>query len=399
MNSAETMKRTETMLLNLGPSHPSTHGVLRVLLELDGELILRADPDIGYLHRGIEKMCEYRTYHRCMPLMNRLDYLAGEVNLFGFCLAMEKLLGIEVPKRVQYIRVMIAELTRIASHLFWLGTHGHDLGAMTPLFYAFREREKIMDMCEMISGARMFPLYLRIGGLAADLPEGFIPAAWEFVKSFPEKCQDYHNLLTKNQIWIERTQGVGVMSADEALDWGWSGPMARGSGVNWDLRRDNPYSSYEDFDFVVPLGKNGDTYDRYLVRMEEMIQANRIVRQVLERLPDLPPGDIQAKDPRISLPSKDAVYNDIAGLINHFKLIQEGIKPPVGEVYQCIEAPKGEMGFYIVSDGSPQAFRLKIRGPSFVNLSAMDKLARGRLLADSIALIGTMDIVLADVDR
>ncbi|RJR39755.1 MAG: NADH dehydrogenase (quinone) subunit D [Deltaproteobacteria bacterium] len=393
------MKRTETMLLNLGPSHPSTHGVLRVLLELDGELILRADPDIGYLHRGIEKMCEYRTYHRCMPLMNRLDYLAGEVNLFGFCLAMEKLLGIEVPKRVQYIRVMIAELTRIASHLFWLGTHGHDLGAMTPLFYAFREREKIMDMCEMISGARMFPLYFRIGGLAADLPEGIIPAAWEFVKSFPEKHQDYHNLLTKNQIWIERTKDVGVMSADEALDWGWSGPMARGSGINWDLRRDNPYSSYEDFDFVVPLGKNGDTYDRYLVRMEEMLQANRIVKQVLERLPDLPPGDIKAKDPRVSLPPKDAVYNDIAGLINHFKLIQEGIKPPVGEVYQCIEAPKGEMGFYIVSDGSPQPFRLKIRGPSFVNLSAMDKLARGRLLADSIALIGTMDIVLADVDR
>ena len=399
MNSAETMKRTETMLLNLGPSHPSTHGVLRVLLELDGELILRADPDIGYLHRGIEKMCEYRTYHRCMPLMNRLDYLAGEVNLFGFCLAMEKLLGIEVPKRVQYIRVLIAELTRIASHLFWLGTHGHDLGAMTPLFYAFREREKIMDMCEMISGARMFPLYFRIGGLAADLPEGFIPAAWEFVKSFPEKSQDYHNLLTKNQIWIERTQGVGVMSADEALDWGWSGPMARGSGVNWDLRRDNPYSSYEEFDFVVPLGKNGDTYDRYMVRMEEMIQANRIVRQALEKLAETPPGDIKVQDPRVSLPSKDAVYNDIAGLINHFKLIQEGIKPPVGEVYQCIEAPKGEMGFYIVSDGSPQAFRLKIRGPSFVNLSAMDKLARGRLLADSIALIGTMDIVLADVDR
>jgi NADH-quinone oxidoreductase subunit D len=256
-----------------------------------------------------------------------------------------------------------------------------------------------MDMCEMISGARMFPLYFRIGGLAADLPEGFIPAAWEFVKSFPEKSQDYHNLLTKNQIWIERTQGVGVMSADEALDWGWSGPMARGSGVNWDLRRDNPYSSYEEFDFVVPLGKNGDTYDRYLVRMEEMIQANRIVRQALEKLAETPPGDIKVQDPRVSLPSKDAVYNDIAGLINHFKLIQEGIKPPVGEVYQCIEAPKGEMGFYIVSDGSPQAFRLKIRGPSFVNLSAMDKLARGRLLADSIALIGTMDIVLADVDR
>lgn len=393
------MKRTETMLLNLGPSHPSTHGVLRVLLELDGELILRADPDIGYLHRGIEKMCEYRTYHRCMPLMNRLDYLAGEANLFGFCLAMEKLLGIEVPKRAQYIRVLLVELTRIASHLFWLGTHGHDLGAMTPLFYAFREREKIMDLCEMVSGARMFPLYFRIGGLAADLPEAFIPAAWDFVKTFPEKHQDYHNLLTKNRIWIERTRGVGVMSPEEVLDWGWSGPMARGSGVNWDLRRDNPYSSYEEFDFVVPLGKNGDTYDRYLVRMEEMLQANRIVRQALEKLADTEPGDIKVTDPRVSLPPKDAVYNDIAGLINHFKIIQEGIVPPQGEVYQCIEAPKGEMGFYIVSDGTPQPFRLKIRGPSFINLAAMDKLARGRLLADAIALIGTMDIVLADVDR
>lgn len=399
MNGAETLKRTETMLLNLGPSHPSTHGVLRVLLELDGELILRADPDIGYLHRGIEKMCEYRTYHRCMPLMNRLDYLAGEANLFGFCLAMEKLLGIEAPKRAQYIRVMLVELTRIASHLFWLGTHGHDLGAMTPLFYAFREREKIMDLCEMVSGARMFPLYFRIGGLAADLPEGFIPAAWDFVKTFPEKHQDYHALLTKNRIWIERTKGVGVMTPEEVLDWGWSGPMARGSGINWDLRRDNPYSSYEEFDFVVPLGKNGDTYDRYLVRMEEMLQANRIVRQALEKLAETEPGDIKVKDPRVSLPKKDAVYNDIAGLINHFKIIQEGIVPPQGEVYQCIEAPKGEMGFYIVSDGTPQPFRLKIRGPSFINLSAMDKLARGRLLADAIALIGTMDIVLADVDR
>jgi len=397
MNGTETMKRTETMMLNLGPQHPSTHGVLRVLLELDGELIVMADPDIGYLHRGIEKMCEYRTYHKCMPLMNRLDYLAGEVNNFGFCLAVEKLLGVEVPKRAQYIRVMMTELTRIASHLFWLGTHGHDLGAMTPLFYAFREREKIMDLCEMVSGARMFPLYCRIGGLAADLPEGFIPAAWDFVKSFPEKWKDYDTLLTKNEIWKERTVGVGVMTPDEVLDWGWSGPMARGSGVDWDLRRDNPYSSYEDFDFVVPLGnQEGDTYSRYLVRMEEMIQSNRIVRQVLEKLPA---GDIKVADPRVSLPPKERVYTDIAALINHFLIIQDGIRPPVGEVYQCIEAPKGEMGFYVVSDGGPQPFRVKVRGPSFVVLSALDKLARGRLLSDIIALIGTMDIVLADVDR
>ena len=291
----------------------------------------------------------------------------------------------------------MAELTRIASHIFWLGTSGHDLGAMTPLFYGFREREKIMDLCEMVSGGRMFPLYFRIGGLAADLPEGFIEKAWEFVKSFPEKWKDYDTLLTKNEIWKQRTIGVGVLSADEALDWGWSGPMARGSGVDWDLRRDNPYSSYEDFDFVVPLGtKEGDTYSRYLVRMQEMLQSNRILRQALEKLP---PGDIKVDDPRVSLPPKDKVYTDIAALINHFKFIQEGITPPKGEIYQAIEAPKGELGFYLVSDGSGQPFRVKIRAPSFVVLNATNKLATGRLLADLIAIIGTMDIVLADVDR
>jgi NADH-quinone oxidoreductase subunit D len=346
MNQTGTMQRTETMLLNVGPSHPSTHGVLRVLVELDGELINRADPDIGYLHRGIEKMCEYRTYHKCLPLMNRVDYLAGEVNNFGFCLAVEKLLGVEVPKRAQYIRVLIVELTRIASHLFWLGTHGHDLGAMTPLFYAFREREKIMDLCELASGARMFPLYFRIGGLAADLPEGFIPAAWEFAKTFDKNWRDYDTLLTQNIIWKERTVGVGTMSADDALNWGWSGPMARGSGVNWDLRRDNPYSSYEEFEFEVPLGNQaGDTYSRYLVRMQEMLQSNRIVKQALEKIATTEPGDIKCADPRVSLPPKEMVYRDIASLINHFKLIQEGITPPKGEVYQAIEAPKGEMGF------------------------------------------------------
>ena len=400
MNQVGTMQRTETMLLNVGPSHPSTHGVLRVLVELDGELINSADPDIGYLHRGIEKMCEYRTYHKCLPLMNRVDYLAGEVNNFGFCLAVEKLLGVEVPKRAQYIRVLIVELTRIASHLFWLGTHGHDLGAMTPLFYAFRERETIMDLCEMVSGARMFPLYFRIGGLAADLPEGFMAAAWEFVKSFPKSWKDYDTLLTQNIIWKQRTMGVGAMSAADALDWGWSGPMARGSGVDWDLRRDNPYSSYEEFEFEVPLGNSqGDTYSRYLVRMAEMLQSNRIVKQALEKIAKTEPGDIKCADPRVSLPPKEMVYRDIASLINHFKLIQEGITPPAGEVYQAIEAPKGEMGFYIVSDGGPQPLRVKVRTPSFVVLGSLDKLVRGRLLSDMIAMIGTMDIVLADVDR
>ena len=400
MNQTQGMTRTETMLLNVGPSHPSTHGVLRVLVELDGELIVSADPDIGYLHRGIEKMCEYRTYHKCLPLMNRVDYLAGEVNNFGFCLAVEKLLGVEIPKRAQYIRVLIVELTRIASHLFWMGTHGHDLGAMTPLFYAFREREKIMDLCEMVSGARMFPLYFRIGGLAADLPEGFMAAAWEFAKAFDKNWRDYDTLLTQNIIWKQRTVGVGTMSPTDALDCGWSGPMARGSGVDWDLRRDNPYSSYEEFEFEVPLGNGeGDTYSRYLVRMQEMLQSNRIVKQALEKIAKTEPGDIKVNDPRVSLPPKEMVYSDIASLINHFKLIQEGITPPAGEVYQAIEAPKGEMGFYIVSDGGPQPLRVKVRTPSFVVLGSLDKLCRGRLLSDMIAMIGTMDIVLADVDR
>src|SRR4030042_2095722 len=386
METLKPMPRTETMIINVGPQHPSTHGVVRVLVELDGEVIVRAEPDIGYLHRGIEKLCEGRTYHKCLPLMNRVDYLAGEANNLGFCLAVEKLLGIEVPKRAQYIRVMLVEFTRIASHIFWMGTHAHDLGAMTPLFSGFREREKIMDLFEMVAGARMFPLYFRIGGLAGDLPEGFIPAAWDFVKSFPEKWQDYDNLLTQNAIWKERTNGVGVMTPEEALDWGWSGPMARGSGVDWDLRRDNPYSSYQDFDFKVPLGtKAGDTYSRYLVRMQEMLQSNLIIRQVRDKLP---PGDIKVADPKISLPPKEQVYSDISSLIHHFLLIEEGLRPPKGEVYQAIEAPKGELGFYIVSNGTGQPFRVKIRAPSFVVLHSLGQLAAGRLLADLIVFIG-----------
>jgi NADH-quinone oxidoreductase subunit D len=268
---------------------------------------------------------------------------------------------------------------------------------MTPLFYAFREREKIMDLCEIVSGGRMFPLYFRVGGLAADLPDGFLPAVWDFVKKFDQAWKDYDTLLTQNVIWKERTVGVGVMTPDEVLDWGWSGPMARGSGVDWDLRRDNPYSSYEDFEFDVPLGnKQGDTYSRYLVRMQEMLQANRIIRQALEKLPD---GPVKVDDPRVSLPAKERVYQEIDALIHHFLIIQQGICPPAGEVYQAIEAPKGEFGVYIISDGAKQPFRVKIRTPSFTVLQATDKLCRGRLLADMIAVIGTMDIVLADVDR
>ena len=325
-------------------------------MELDGELIVSADPDIGYLHRGIEKMCEYRTYHKCLPLMNRVDYLAGEVNNFGFCLAVEKLLDVEVPKRAQYIRVLIVELTRIASHLFWLGTHGHDLGAMTPLFYAFREREKIMDLCEMASGARMFPLYFRIGGLAADLPEGFMPAAWEFAKSFDKIWQDYDTLLTQNIIWKQRTMGVGTMSAADALDWGWSGPMARGSGVDWDLQAGQPVFQLRRVRIRGALGDpaRATPTPGTWCGCRRCSRATASSSRPWKRSPRPSPGTSSVADPRVSLPPKEMVYSDIASLINHFKLIQEGITPPKGEVYQCIEAPKGEMGFYIVSDGGPQ---------------------------------------------
>jgi len=384
------------MYLNLGPQHPSTHGVLRVLLELDGEVIVRATPDIGYLHRGIEKLMEQKTYHQCLPLTDRIDYLAGSANNLGFVLAVEKLLGIEVPKRAQYIRVIVAEFTRISSHLFWLGTHAHDIGAMTPLFYAFREREQIMDLFEMINGSRLFPNYLRIGGLAQDLPEGFLYKAREFVDSFPEQIKDYEALLTKNRIWIERTKGVGVLTPEEALDYGVSGPMIRGSGIEWDIRRADPYLCYEDFDFEIPTGQNGDTYDRYLVRMEEMRQSAIIIKQAIEGLPD---GDINVEDPAVTLPPKEKVYTNIEALINHFLLIQKGIVVPEGEVYVHTEAPKGELGFYIVSDGTTKPYRVKIRTPSFVNLQSLSKMAEGRLLSDLIAIIGTIDIVLADVDR
>ena len=313
-------------------------------------------------------MCEYRTYHKCMPLMNRLDYLAGEVNNFGFCLAVEKLLGVEVPKRAQYIRVMMAELTRIASHLFWLGTHGHDLGAMTPLFYCFREREKIMDLCEMVSGARMFPLYFRIGGLAADLPEGFMPVAREFAKTFPTNWKDYDTLLTQNIIWKQRTIGVGTMTADEALDWGWSGPMARGSGIDWDLRRDNPYSSYEEFDFEVPLGtKTATPTPGTWCACRRCSRAPASSARPWKRFSQTEPGDIKCDDPKVSLPPKETVYTDIDSPDPPLHADPGRHPPPEGEVYQCIEAPKGEMGFYIVSDGRQPAFPAQGQDPVFIN--------------------------------
>jgi NADH-quinone oxidoreductase subunit D len=384
------------MLLNVGPQHPSTHGVLRVLVELEGERIVSCTPDIGYLHRGVEKLMETKTYHQCLPLSDRLDYLAGPSNNLAYCLAVERLLGIEAPPRAQAVRVVMAELARIASHLFWLGTHAHDLGAMTPLFYAFRERERVMDLFELAGGSRLFPCYFRIGGLAADLPEGFTSAAEAFAAELPARTRQYERLLTDNPIWQVRTRGVGRVTIEEVLDWGWSGPIARAAGLAWDLRKSNPYCGYEQYEFDIPLGDQGDTFDRYQVRMEEMRQSARIIGQALEAMPG---GPVNVLDPKVSLPPKEEVSRDIQALIHHFLLIEEGIKPPKGEVYVSIEAPKGELGFYIVSDGTPRPYRVKNRAPSFINLQALPRLAEGRLLSDLIALIGTIDIVLADVDR
>jgi NADH-quinone oxidoreductase subunit D len=390
------MTKTENLTINMGPQHPSTHGVLQLVLELDGEIVVKATPHIGYLHRGVEKLSENKTYHQCITLVDRLDYLAGMSNNLAYVLAVEKLLGIEVPKRTQYIRVIMAELQRIASHLLWLGTHGHDIGAMAPFFYAFRERDEILFLFEMVCGARLTPSYLRIGGLAYDLPEGFEEKAMEFVNIFPSKVAEYETLLTKNKIWIGRTKGVGVLSKEEAINLGVSGPVIRGSDVYWDIRKAMPYSGYKDFDFVVPTGKNGDCYDRYVIRMEEMRQSAGIVRQALENLPK---GEINVYDPKVVLPPKEDVYTNISDLIHHFKIVTEGFNPPVGEVYSSIESPKGELGFYIVSDGTNKPYRLRIRPPSFINLEALPKMVEGRLIADVIAVIGSIDIVLGEVDR
>ncbi|MFH1624389.1 MAG: NADH dehydrogenase (quinone) subunit D [Pseudomonadota bacterium] len=390
------MAKTETLTINMGPQHPSTHGVLRLVLELDGEVVVKVTPHIGYLHRGVEKLAENKTYHQCITLVDRLDYLAGMSNNLAYVLAVEKLLGIEVPERAQYIRVIMAELQRIASHLIWLGTHAHDLGAMTPLFYALRERDEILFLFEMVCGARLTPSYLRIGGLADDLPDGFEAKTKEFIETFPSKVAEYETLLTKNWIWIQRTKGVGILSKEDAINLGASGPVIRGSDICWDIRKSNPYSGYENFDFVIPTGKNGDCYDRYLVRMEEMRQSAEIVRQALERLPK---GEINAHEPKVVLPPKEDVYTNMAALIHHFKIVSEGFTPPVGEVYSSIEAPKGELGFYIVSDGTNKPYRLRIRPPSFINLEALPTMVEGRLIADVIAVIGSIDIVLGEVDR
>lgn len=390
------MASSEIMTVNMGPQHPSTHGVLRLVIELDGEIIQKITPHIGYLHRGVEKLSEHRTYHQAIPLTDRLDYLAPMSNNLGYVLAVEKLLGIEVPERAQTIRIIMAELTRLKSHLVWIACHALDIGAMTVFIYAFREREMIMSLYEKISGARMTSNYFRVGGLSADVYDGFEKDVREIIDTFPGHFDTYEGLLTKNTIWLNRTVGNGVISAEDAVDYGITGPALRGSGVDWDLRRDNPYSGYEKYQFKVPVGQKCDTFDRYKVRLVEMREAVSIIRQALD---SLKPGPILADAPQVTYPPKENVYNTIEGLIHHFKIASEGFPVPEGEVYQSVEAPKGELGYYIVSDGGTKPYRMRIRPPSFVNLGAIEKMAKGSMIADLVAVIGTLDIVLGEIDR
>jgi NADH-quinone oxidoreductase subunit D len=390
------MATTEKMTLNMGPQHPSTHGVLRLVLELDGEIITKITPDIGYLHRGVEKLSEHRTYHQVLPLTDRLDYLAPMSNNLGYILAVEKLLDIEIPERAQTIRIIMAELTRLESHLVWIACHALDIGAMTVFIYAFRERETIMEIYELISGARMTSNFFRAGGLSLDVPPEFEKKVRDFIATMPGYLDQYEGLLTTNPIWVKRTVGNGIISAEDAIDIGITGPALRGSGVDWDLRRDTPYAGYENYQFKVPVGENCDTFDRYKVRLIEMREACKIVNQALDRLK---PGPVLADCPQVCYPPKENVYNSIEGLIHHFKIASEGYPVPEGEVYQGVEAPKGELGFYIVSDGSAKPYRMRIRPPSFVNLQAIEKMAKGSMIADLVAVIGTLDIVLGEIDR
>jgi len=368
---ADTFLDSTELVLNIGPQHPSTHGVLRVILKLDGERVLSTECVIGYLHRGVEKIAENRTWQMFAPYVDRMDYVAAVSNGLGYCLAVEKLLGVEAPPRAQAVRVILAELNRIASHLLWLGTHALDIGAITPLFYCMRERELILNIFEKYCGARLTTHAFRIGGLQYETYEGFEKECLQFCDIFDKKIDEYEELLTGNRIWQQRLRGVGILTAEDCKEYGVTGPMLRAAGVKWDLRKAQPYSGYEKYDFEIPTGQNGDTYDRYLVRMQEMRQSARIVRQAVA---GIPAGPIMGKVGKV-------------------------IKPPVGEAYVSIEAPKGELGYYVVSDGSTQPYRVRIRPPSFVNLQALDKMCRGALVADVVAIIGTTDIVLGEVDR
>src|ERR1700684_2551445 len=387
----------ETMVLNMGPQHPSTHGVLRVVLELNGEIVVSAKPHIGYLHTGIEKNCENKTYSQVITLTDRLDYLAPLSNNLCYCLAVERLIGLEIPKRAQYIRVLLTELTRVASHLVWLGTHAIDLGAMTVFLYCFREREEILKIFEMFAGQRMMTSYIRIGGVALQPPAGWRQAIERFLKYMPSRVDEYETLLTENRIWMGRTKNIGYISAEDAIALSMTGPTIRAAGVAYDHRKLFPYSSYDEFEFDVPTRTDSDCFGRYMIRVAEMRESLKIVRQALDKITDQ--GAIKSDAPGIVPPQREKMKTEMEALIYHFKIFTEGFSPPAGEAFVTVESPRGELGCFIASDGSPKPLRVHFRSPSFINLQALPKLVKGQLISDVIACIGTIDIVLGDVDR
>ncbi|MEZ5360453.1 MAG: NADH dehydrogenase (quinone) subunit D [Candidatus Zixiibacteriota bacterium] len=391
-----TATSSKTMTINLGPQHPATHGVLRVMLDLDGETVLKATPYLGYLHTGIEKTAEDKLWYKVIPMTDRMDYLAPMSNNLGYVLAVEKMLGLEVPEKVKWARALLAEITRLNSHLVWIGTHALDVGAMSMVLYAFRERELVLEVYEAVAGARMMSTYFRVGGLAKDLPADFDQRIQKILDILPERIDLYENLLTNNRIWIDRLTNVGVLSKEQALDLSLTGPLLRSTGVKYDVRKDHPYSGYENFDFEVPVGTKGDCFDRYLVRIAEMRQSLRIIKQALDGMPE---GPYKADAPGIVLPDKQKVLTEMEAMIFHFKLITEGFKVPAGSYYQAIESPKGEIGYYMVSDGGTKPYRMRVRPPSYINLQALNPMVVGGLIADVITCIGSIDIVLGEVDR
>lgn len=389
-------EKQNKVVLNFGPQHPAAHGVLRLILEMDGEVVNKADPHIGLLHRGTEKLIEHKTYLQAIPYFDRLDYVSPMCQEHAFALAVEALLECEVPRRALFIRVMFAELTRILNHIMNITTHALDVGATTPLLWLFEEREKIMEFYERVSGSRMHSNYFRPGGVAQDLPDGILDDIQVFIQQFTKRLEDVENLLNENRIWKQRLVNIGVVSQKEAMDWGFSGPVLRGSGIAWDLRKSNPYDVYGEMEFDVPIGKSGDSYDRYLVRVEEMYQSLRIIQQTIDKIPS---GPIKTDDPKIAPPTRVKMKESMEAMINHFKLYTEGYNVPKGQIYSCVEAPKGEFGVYLYSDGTNRPYRCRIKAPGFAHLQGLDFMARGHLMADVVNIIASLDIVFGEIDR
>uniref|UniRef100_A0A1B6C2M5 Complex I-49kD n=1 Tax=Clastoptera arizonana TaxID=38151 RepID=A0A1B6C2M5_9HEMI len=389
-------KKVKNLTLNFGPQHPAAHGVLRLVLELDGENVVRSDPHIGLLHRGTEKLIEYKTYTQALPYFDRLDYVSMMCNEQCYSLAVEKLLNIDVPIRAKYIRTLFAEITRILNHIMAVGTHALDIGAMTPFFWLFEEREKMMEFYERVSGARMHAAYVRPGGVSQDMPLGLMEDIYDFISKYSERIDEVEDVLTVNRIWVQRTKDIGIVSAEDALNLGFSGVMLRGSGIKWDLRKSQPYDAYDLVDFDVPIGTNGDCYDRYLCRVEEMRQSLRIIEQCLNKMPE---GEIKTDDMKISTPSRAEMKTSMEALIHHFKLFTQGYQVPPGATYTAVEAPKGEFGVYLVADGGSKPYRCKIKAPGFAHLAALDIVGKNHMLADIVAIIGTLDVVFGEIDR